>query len=272
MATSEQLETLYADLISPSAVAFRRALARKGIPARLKDIQEFVESKSERQVIAPPPKYTGKIVAHDIDDRWMADLIAFTSRPATNAGKSYAYVLIVIDVFSRQVWTKALQSTAQTTGEFKSILRESKRTPGRLDTDGGNEFSASTFGTLCKERDIEHVIKDKDDKQAIATVDSAIGTIKRGIRRRIEQEGGTWLDHLEAVTRGYNDTPHSATAAPPNAMSDSQIFSQRKKATENLETNMKGLEQREKRLKRVGGFRTQITKKTGLKRRVDEAT
>ena len=75
-----------------------------------------------------------------------------------------------------------------------------------------------------------------------------------------------------AVTKWYNDTPHSATAAPPNAMSDSQIFSQRKKATENLETNMKGLEQRETRLKKAGGFRTQITKKTGLKRRVDEAT
>ena len=269
MTTREQLETLYKDLNAPSATAFRRALARKGIPSRLKDIQEFVSSKSERQILAPPPKYEGKIVSHDIDHRWMADLISFTSRPATKSGVVYTYVLVVIDVFSRQVWTKALQTTAQTTAEFKSILRETKRSPGQLDTDGGNEFSAATFRALCKEYDIEHTIKDKDDKQAIATVDSVIGTIKRGIRRRVEQDGGSWLIHLEAVTKGYNDTPHSSTDAPPNAMSDSQIFSQHKKAAENMKMNAERMNKREMRLKKAGGFRTQVTKKTGLKRRVD---
>ena len=280
MATAQEMETLYRKLNAPSAKAFRRALALKGTPASLKDVQAFVDTKSERQILAPPPKYTGKIVALDIDEFWMADLISFTSRPANRrnferlrtAEKSYTHVLIVIDVFSRQIWTKPLQSTSQTTAEFKAILRESKRTPRRLSTDGGTEFTAATFEAACKESDIEHEIKDKDDKQAIATVDAAIGSLKRDIRRRQEQEGGTWLAHLEDATEGHNSKPHESTDAPPNDMQDTHIFSQRKKATANMEANMEGMDKRRARLEKMGAFRTHIPQTTGLKRRVDQAT
>jgi len=147
MTTREKLETLYKQLNAPSAKAFHRALALQGIPARLKDIREFVESKSERQILAPPPKYTGRVVATDIDDLWMADLIAFTSRPVKRrnferlrtAEKSYTHVLVVIDVFSRQLWTKPLQSTSQTTEAFKAILQNGRK-PRELDTNGGTEW------------------------------------------------------------------------------------------------------------------------------------
>jgi len=275
-----QMEQLYKTLNAPSAKAFRRALALKGFTVKLKDVQAFVDTKSERQILAPPPKYTGKIVANDIDDRWMADLIAFTHRPANRrnferlrtAESAYTHVLIVIDVFSRQIWTKPLQSTSQTTTEFKAILRESKRSPHRLDTDGGVEFSAASFETLCREKRIEHEIKDKDDKQAIATVDSAIGSLKRDIRRRQEQEGGTWLEHLEDATDGHNTKPHESTNAPPSDMKDTHIFSQRKQATKNMEVNMAGFKKREKQLDEAGGFRTHIPQKSGLKRRIDQAT
>jgi hypothetical protein len=278
MTTSEKLETLYKQLNAPSAKAFHRALALQGITTRLKDIREFVESKSERQILAPPPKYTGRVVANDIDDLWMADLIAFTSRPAKRrnferlrtAEKSYTHVLVVIDVFSRQIWTKPLQSTSQTTEAFKAILQNG-RTPRRLDTDGGTEWSAAVFRALCASNKIEHVIKDPDDQRGIATVDAAIGSLKRDIRRRQEQDGGSWLDHLEEATAGHNERPHSATNAVPNAMSDSNIFSERKKARENMEHNMRGTDTRKQQLKQAGGFRTHIPRKTGLKRRVDQA-
>jgi len=75
MATAQEMDQLYRKLNAPSAKAFRRALAIKGFTTKLQDVQAFVDSKSERQILAPPPKYTGKIVSNDIDDRWMADLI-----------------------------------------------------------------------------------------------------------------------------------------------------------------------------------------------------
>ena len=65
----EELAALYEELNAPSATAFRKALAKKGIPARARDVEEFVKSRTERQVIAPPPKYKGHIVSFDVNHR-----------------------------------------------------------------------------------------------------------------------------------------------------------------------------------------------------------
>ena len=83
----EGFQQIWDDLGAPSEAVFYKALARKGIKATYKQVREFIQTKSERQVIAPGPKYTGHIIAFDIDHRWMADIISFTSRPA--AGSNY---------------------------------------------------------------------------------------------------------------------------------------------------------------------------------------
>ena len=64
-----ELEELYDSLNFPSAAAFKKALTRRGIPARTKDVEAFVKSRSERQVIAPPPKYEGNVVSFERDHR-----------------------------------------------------------------------------------------------------------------------------------------------------------------------------------------------------------
>ena len=46
--SAAELAQIYDDLNAPSAAQFRKALARKGIKARAKDIEEFVRSKSEK--------------------------------------------------------------------------------------------------------------------------------------------------------------------------------------------------------------------------------
>ncbi len=148
----EELAALYEELNAPSATAFRKALAKKGIPARARDVEEFVKSRTERQVIAPPPKYKGHIVSFGVNHRWMADLIAFTSRPVKTNEGFYTHVLFVEDVFSRYVWARPLQSTSDTTRAFEEILKESEDRmveaapyPRRLDTDGGPEFNNASF-------------------------------------------------------------------------------------------------------------------------------
>ena len=80
----EGFQKTWDDLGGPSETKFYKALARKGIEATYKQVREFVHSKSERQVLAPGPKYTGHIVAFGIDHRWMADLIAL--RPGQQPG------------------------------------------------------------------------------------------------------------------------------------------------------------------------------------------
>jgi hypothetical protein len=212
MTDAAALQQLWEDLNAPSAVAFRKALVRKGIQVRAKDVAEFVRSKSERQVIAPAPKYTGHIVSSDIDERWAADVISFTSRAASEAANTkefkrlrpvsqapYTHVLLVQDIFSRFIWATPMRSVSDTTAAVRSIMRQTRRKPVRFDTGGGGEFTSTVFEALMAEKDITHVVKDRDDRNAIATVDSAIGQLKRAIKRRREQHGGTWLDQLEAA-------------------------------------------------------------------------
>ena len=269
--SAEELEAIYDSLNFPSAAAFKKALARRGIKTRTKDIEAFVESRSERQVIAPPPKYEGSVVSFDKDHRWAADLIAFTSRPASRKEETFTHVLIAEDLFTRFLWAKPLRSTSEATNALRQILDESGRKPQRLDTDGGPEFADSRFKALMQQRGIEHAVKQKDDVQALAPIDSAISQLKKMIKRRREAKGGSWLDQLEAAVKGHNSNVHSATDAPPEDLNEDATFSQRKEAAEGLEENTELLQKRMDRLEKVGAYRVFLPKAGGLRRRTDEA-
>ena len=269
---SEKLTEIYNELNAPSTDSFAKALARKGIKARRKDIEEFIRSKSERQVIAPPPKYTGHIVSTAPDDRWAADLIAYTSKPVETKDGTYTHVIVVQDIFTRFLWAKPLKTVSDASAAFADIMHESKRQPRRLDTDGGSEWVSRTFKNIVATKNIHHVVKDKNDLNAIATVDAAIQNLKRAIKRRRQQHGGTWLDQLDAAVKGYNSTVHSATDAPPNDVNDDIIFSLKIKAAEQLKDNSEQIKKRQERLEKDGAYRVHIPKEGGLKRRADATT
>jgi hypothetical protein len=277
--SAEQLAEIYETLNFPSASVFRKALARQGISAGAKDVEEFVSSRTERQVIAPPPKYTGAIVSFDVNQRWMADVISFTSRPVKTNGGVYTYVLIAEDVFSRYVWARPLISLTEVTEKFEEILKESEDRmvdadphPVRLDTDGGSEFTNAAFKALMVKYKIDHVVKNVDDRNAIATVDRSISTLKRAIARRQASKGGSWLSQLDAAVEGYNRSEHSAINTAPKDMTDDVIFSLKKEAAEDFQENSQMIQSRQDKLSKAGGFRTYIPNKKGLKQRTDAQT
>jgi hypothetical protein len=177
-------------------------------------------------------------------------------------------VLLVIDVFTRFIWARPLRAVTEATQELAGILAEGRK-PRRLDTDGGPEFTDRRFKALLATNGIEHRVKEKGDIQALATVDAAIASLKRAIKRRRESNGGTWLDQLEPAVKGYNDTVHSSTDAPPNDVSDDVIFSLKKEAAEDMADNTAQIQKRKERLEKAGAFRVYQPKEGGLKRRVD---
>ena len=66
--TPEQILDLYDQLGRPSAAKFRLALKRRALNVTVADVQRVVGLQSERQVLAPPPRYDGKIFSLGIDD------------------------------------------------------------------------------------------------------------------------------------------------------------------------------------------------------------
>ena len=96
----ERIAKLYADLGYPGASRFQSALRKEGIEVSLGNLKELVKTLGSRQIFRPPPKYEGNVTARKVDDKWVADLLSFESRPVN----SFRTVLLVQDIFTRWLW------------------------------------------------------------------------------------------------------------------------------------------------------------------------
>ncbi len=113
-------------------------------------------------------------------------------------------------------------------------------------------------------------VKEEEERKAIETVERAIGTIKRALKRRGKAKGGNWLSNLDATVAGYNKTEHGAINTAPTDMTDEAIFSLKKEAAENLVENSALIQKPQDKLE--GGYRVHIPGRGGLKRRTDANT
>ena len=275
----EQISKLYEDLGFPSAQIFYKQLKKRKVAVTLKMVQDFVKSRSERSISAPPPKFHGKIVAFDINHKWFADVISFVSRPVKSNDGEYKYVLIVQDVFSRYIWTRPMIELSQVTNLFEDILKESdlfdksgNPIPQNLTSDSGTEWTNDNFQNLCQKYNIVQSFKTPLTHD-IGTIDRAIGVLKKIIQRIEISQGGNWFTILEKATNIYNNTENGITKAEPDEVADDPVkrFDMKAQASINFAHNTKLIKKRKKKLEELGFFRIHQpnTKLTGLKQRID---
>ena len=271
----ETLEKLYQDLNFPSTDVFFKAIRRKGIAVRRSDVAEFVSSRSERQIFAPPPSFAGNVVASDVNDRWAADLISYVSRPAMTQGVEYQYVLVVQDIFSRRLYARALTTVDRATRAFEEILDEAGVKPLTATFDTGPEFS-STWKAMLERRGIRADVKQPSDTQAIATLDAAIAAIKKALKRREAAGQGNWASQLAPAVKGLNDSARASLGgmAPNDVVGDDEVakdlrFSLKKEAAEDSQENRQLAEKRQDALKEAGAFRV-YEAPAGPRRRADK--
>ena len=101
------------------------------------------------EIYSTPPKKnfsTNKAIIKSIDDNWSSDLIDMNDYGPKN-DKSYRYILVVIDNFSKFGWTIPLKNKyAQSiTDAFSQIIKTSRRKPNLLETDDGKEYVNKIF-------------------------------------------------------------------------------------------------------------------------------
>ena len=88
----EQLRELSNELGQPSATKLWQEAQKRDLDVTRKQVLEFTQSQPARQVLGKRPKYEGKIVAVEINDRWAADLIDYNARPSPDKkGDPYQY-------------------------------------------------------------------------------------------------------------------------------------------------------------------------------------
>jgi hypothetical protein len=240
-------------------------------------------------VLAPERPYTGRIVSPDLNARWAADLISYVAQPAVVEGQTYRYVLVVQDIFSRKIWTEAMQTKADTTAAFERILDtvyretahkrvegktnvfvfpEEMRKPKEVNCDKGPEFVGRAFTAMAQRHGI--AIRSKENRNGLATLDRAISTLKSILTRRVVTIGaGNWAEELKDATESYNELPHEhLQGVDPNQVASNKdvIFSLQEDAGNGFAHNDAVVRKRAAKYEAAGGFREPVDVRTARAR------
>ena len=111
------------------------------------------------------------IITKGIDDLWAADLIILKQYSEENNG--YAYLLNVIDTFSKFVWAAPIKKKDGVTVSkaFEKIIKSAKsqnhKPPNLLHTDIGLEFENKHFKNLLEKYNIKMYHTNNLEKSAI---------------------------------------------------------------------------------------------------------
>jgi len=153
-----------------------------------------------------------KVTVYDINTQWDADLAVMERYKSDNEG--YAYILFIIDIFSRFLRTVPLKTRqcSEVVNAFNTVFKEAK--PKILRTDAGSEFICQGVKKLLKEENIGHIITRNEQKAQFAEV--AIKNIKSRLFKYFIHKGSKrWIDVLEQLTDSYNRSYHTAIRRAP---------------------------------------------------------
>ena len=170
------------------------------------------------EVYSKPPKKnypTNKVIYNHVDEIFSIDLADMNDYKISN-NKSYRYIFIVIDNFSKYLWAIPLKNKySQTiTNEFSNILTTSKRKPLKLESDRGSEFYNCIFQNFLKSKNIQHYSRFTDKGPSIA--ERLIRTLRNLLKKPVFEKGrADWLSELPSVFNKYNNTIHHSTKMKP---------------------------------------------------------
>ena len=159
-----------------------------------------------------------KVLVTGKDDQWEMDLMDMTFYAKHNNGINY--VLVIIDVFSKFIWLRALKN--KTGAEVKNAIDDvlaTGRKPRRIRTDKGQEFLAKTVQNYLKADGIEHFSSHNELKANIA--ERAIKTIKMKIQQYLTyKQTFKYIDHLQDFADAYNESVHRSIDMAPEDVTE----------------------------------------------------
>ena len=180
--SEKQLSELYEKFNYPSAAKFYQILKGLNIKVSTKEVQNFVNQQTIKEVHAPVIKnrnFEGHITAHTRNERWQMDLLDFQTYGTRN--KNFNWILIVIDVFSRYAYARAIKtkSTTDVANALEDIFKEAKDVPHVIDSDNGTEFTGKPMQELLNEKKVDHVTNLQGDHNHLGVIDRFSKSIEK---------------------------------------------------------------------------------------------
>lgn len=195
---------------------FQQKLAQRGIAIHLAELKQILQGHAEHELFEPrstrvlsKEKIGNTIVEEGVGTGWQADLVDMGNLARMNQG--YAWILNVIDVFSRFVWAVPLKkkSAAEMDRGLKLVLQQAKRIPKRITTDLGKEFQNHKVRALFEQHGIEHFANGPDQKTTLSIVERFNRTLRNLCGRNFARIGRlNWVADLPALISNYNHSQH----------------------------------------------------------------
>ena len=125
-----------------------------------------------------------------------------TEMPMSARGNRY--VLVVMDYFTKYVWTYALPNqTAEAVADCLVDLVLDQGVPERLHSDQGRQFESQVFGKLCQRLGISKTRTSPYNPQSDGMVERFNRTLKDMVSKYISPSGSNWDQHLKTLSFAY---------------------------------------------------------------------
>ena len=151
----------------------------------------------------------------------MADLIEFKNFKYVN--RHYSYILLLIDCFTRMVYTAPLKfkNATETAEGFESIFRNFDQFPINIVTDDGKEFFNQKVNNVFLTYGINHYSTPTKTKMKASMAERAIRTIKNRLQKHFAlSKKSRWIDVIDQIVENYNNTPHRSIGMAPVKVND----------------------------------------------------
>ena len=153
-----------------------------------------------------------RVISPFTDYQWDCDCGSMGKWKKFNKG--YAYFLLIIDIFSRFVWTVPLETLTgvEMVTALKTIFTKQKCQV--LRSDGGTEFNNRNVKAFLRKENVKHVVTKNETKANFA--ERAIKSIKSKVSKQsYYRQTREWIQTLGDVTEGYNKTIHRSIGMTP---------------------------------------------------------
>ena len=199
-----------------SAKKLQKAVRKEGrFEISLANIQKWLQGEETYTTLKPSRKKypRNKVIVDGINDQWDSDLMDMSNVSKENDG--VRYVLVAIDVFSRK--GRALPMKTKTGKEVAATLEKMLLVehPRAIRTDKGREYLNKDVRGVLDRKNILHSVTQNEVKANYA--ERFIKTIKNKLTKfMLENQSLRYVDKLQAVVEGYNNTYHRSIGMAPN--------------------------------------------------------
>ncbi|XP_061351831.1 uncharacterized protein LOC133296787 [Gastrolobium bilobum] len=202
-----------------------KALARKALragyywPTMEADAKENVKRCEQCQkhalILRAPPEELQTITAPWPFFKWGMDLLG----PFTVAEGQLKWLIVAVDYFTK--WIEAEPLTTITSARiqrfFERNLISQFGLPAEIITDNRTQYADKKFQELMTDLKITHRFASVEHPQTNGQAESANKVIINGLKKRLFEAKGNWVQQLHLILWGYRTSAQSAAEETPSS-------------------------------------------------------